>query len=437
MSATTASRQRKTSSSSAATSTVQVLLLTQKAEVKEVKLTTAADGTITLPMIQALLKKKELPEFLGSYKYKSAGLFLFGYLNGKAGQENKHELPPPHDTILPFGDIVLLASKDTKSWKQPTPFKSEEYETFYTKAFGGFENLDDEEEDEEIEEEDIQNDEEVEGCVEEDQMEEESEESDDSDDSDNSQKGDDEDAVDSVGGDAIDEEPVRKPARTPTPRARKGKRVVTAAAAAATAAQVFTTYLYVPQKEELQPESFESGDYSAQAVTPKRVKTLRSLTNLFAGHLDQTECQQLERCIYTAAIRTANQRHIGKTWSHLPFVEIYETAAKHIAANFHPSSYVKNPELFERYKHGNLRFAEIAEMDVYQLFEGRWHDSFQAQQMREKRQLEGNKAMATDRFLCSRCHKRECTYYEMQTRSADEPMTIFITCLNCGKHWRQ
>ncbi len=436
MSTTTASRQRKTPSSSAGLPTVQVLLLTQKAEVKEVKLTTAADGTITLAMIQALLKKKEAPEFLGSYKYKSTGLFLFGYLNGKAGQENKHELPPPHDTILPFGDIVLLASKDTKSWKQPIALKSEEYETFYTKAFGGFENLDDEDDEEEDEDvDDIPNDEEVEGGIEEDQVED--DESVDSDDSDNSEKGGDEDASDSIHGDAADEEPVRKPTRTPTPRAKKGKRVVTAAAAAATAAQVFTHYLYVPQEEELQPESFEMTDYSAQAATPQRMKTLRSLCRLFQGYLDQTECQQLERCVFTSAIRTANQRHIGRTWAHLPFVEIYETAAKHIAANFHPKSYVGNVELFERYKQGNLRFSEIAEMDVYQLFEGRWHDSFQAQQMREKRQLEGNKAMATDRFLCSRCHKRECTYYEMQTRSADEPMTIFITCLNCGKHWRQ
>ena len=55
----------------------------------------------------------------------------------------------------------------------------------------------------------------------------------------------------------------------------------------------------------------------------------------------------------------------------------------------------------------------------------------------EKRQLEGNKSMATDQFLCTRCFKRECTYYEMQTRSADEPMTIFINCLNCGQNWRQ
>ena len=42
----------------------------------------------------------------------------------------------------------------------------------------------------------------------------------------------------------------------------------------------------------------------------------------------------------------------------------------------------------------------------------------------------------TDQFKCSRCHKRKCKYYQMQTRSADEPMTTFVSCLNCGNRWR-
>jgi hypothetical protein len=45
---------------------VQVLVLTQKAEVKEVNLNTAPNGSITLAMLQALLKKKEAPELIGS-----------------------------------------------------------------------------------------------------------------------------------------------------------------------------------------------------------------------------------------------------------------------------------------------------------------------------------------------------------------------------------
>lgn len=42
----------------------------------------------------------------------------------------------------------------------------------------------------------------------------------------------------------------------------------------------------------------------------------------------------------------------------------------------------------------------------------------------------------TDQFKCGRCGKKQCTYYQMQTRSADEPMTTFVTCVNCDNHWK-
>lgn len=38
---------------------------------------------------------------------------------------------------------------------------------------------------------------------------------------------------------------------------------------------------------------------------------------------------------------------------------------------------------------------------------------------------------------CPKCHSMHTNYYEKQTRSADEPMTVFGTCYDCGKHWRQ
>ncbi|KAH8703580.1 transcription elongation factor S-II [Talaromyces proteolyticus] len=38
---------------------------------------------------------------------------------------------------------------------------------------------------------------------------------------------------------------------------------------------------------------------------------------------------------------------------------------------------------------------------------------------------------------CGKCGQRKVTYTEAQTRSADEPMTLFCTCLNCGKSWKQ
>jgi transcription elongation factor S-II len=91
----------------------------------------------------------------------------------------------------------------------------------------------------------------------------------------------------------------------------------------------------------------------------------------------------------------------------------------------------------KRYKNKEITLQQICNMNHYDLYESKWKDLIEQQKIIEKRKIEGNKAMATDQFLCTRCFKRECTYYEMQTRSADEPMTIFINCLNCGKNWRQ
>lgn len=39
-------------------------------------------------------------------------------------------------------------------------------------------------------------------------------------------------------------------------------------------------------------------------------------------------------------------------------------------------------------------------------------------------------------FVCSRCKGTKTSHYAMQTRSSDEPMTIFVCCLTCGKRWR-
>ncbi|KAL2248987.1 transcription elongation factor TFIIS [Sesamum indicum] len=51
-------------------------------------------------------------------------------------------------------------------------------------------------------------------------------------------------------------------------------------------------------------------------------------------------------------------------------------------------------------------------------------------------ELGGPPQASTDQFTCGRCKKKETTYYQMQTRSADEPMTTFVTCVNCNNRWK-
>lgn len=39
-------------------------------------------------------------------------------------------------------------------------------------------------------------------------------------------------------------------------------------------------------------------------------------------------------------------------------------------------------------------------------------------------------------YQCARCKSRKVTFYSLQTRSADEPMTNYFTCHNCSKVWK-
>jgi transcription elongation factor S-II len=39
-------------------------------------------------------------------------------------------------------------------------------------------------------------------------------------------------------------------------------------------------------------------------------------------------------------------------------------------------------------------------------------------------------------FKCNKCKSTKTSYYQMQTRSADEPMTTYVTCKNCGTKWK-
>ncbi|GMR37553.1 hypothetical protein PMAYCL1PPCAC_07748, partial [Pristionchus mayeri] len=51
-------------------------------------------------------------------------------------------------------------------------------------------------------------------------------------------------------------------------------------------------------------------------------------------------------------------------------------------------------------------------------------------------QMSVNKGTPSDMFKCGKCGKKNCTYTQLQTRSADEPMTTFVFCLECGNRWK-
>jgi transcription elongation factor S-II len=99
----------------------------------------------------------------------------------------------------------------------------------------------------------------------------------------------------------------------------------------------------------------------------------------------------------------------------------------------------KNPELRLSIYDGRIPPELLVEMDEKDLASGELKQQREADRKyaRDATRSDWNKNnRQTDMFKCGKCKERRCTYYQLQTRSADEPMTTFVTCLNCGNRFR-
>ena len=85
---------------------------------------------------------------------KTYNVALFAKSKGKATTENKYDLPPPVDDVLYYGSMALV-NFDVKEGDETdvSDLTSDVWEKIYEKLFGGFEdieNTDDEEEEDEL-----------------------------------------------------------------------------------------------------------------------------------------------------------------------------------------------------------------------------------------------------------------------------------------------
>lgn len=98
----------------------------------------------------------------------------------------------------------------------------------------------------------------------------------------------------------------------------------------------------------------------------------------------------------------------------------------------------KNPDLRRKVLLGQVKAERLIDMSPEEMASDQRQREIE--QIKEKALFECERAAApkasTDQFKCGRCGKKETTYYQLQTRSADEPMTTFVTCVNCNNHWK-
>lgn len=107
--------------------------------------------------------------------------------------------------------------------------------------------------------------------------------------------------------------------------------------------------------------------------------------------------------------------------------DIYITKLHDICLNLDSKGYIKNTTLHNAIMNATITAYFIAFMSPQELHPEHWKDIIKKQTVKE----EAHGIVATDVYKCYKCKERKCKVTQMQTRSADEPITTIITCLVC------
>jgi DNA-directed RNA polymerase subunit M/transcription elongation factor TFIIS len=152
--------------------------------------------------------------------------------------------------------------------------------------------------------------------------------------------------------------------------------------------------------------------------------------------LTEIEAKDLEIGIYNSTIDYALLKGFPASWLCDAFVEVYRSKCRSLYANLNKDSYIANTRIMDRLKDREFMPHELASMKYDNLFPELWKDIIDKKLLKNRSAYEQTAASMTDKYTCGKCKKKKISYYELQTRSADEPSTHFFTCLHCGHRWK-
>ena len=139
--------------------------------------------------------------------------------------------------------------------------------------------------------------------------------------------------------------------------------------------------------------------------------------------------RNMEKSLYNSVGQGISNTHTAH------FSSVYKSKFMGLMKNIE-----RNPSIISRIKSGELKSSKFADYppDVLEpngLFSQKKVELYKKALEREKAKAESDNSYV-GLLKCGKCKSVKTTYYQMQTRSADEPMTTYVTCLNCQHKWK-
>jgi len=157
------------------------------------------------------------------------------------------------------------------------------------------------------------------------------------------------------------------------------------------------------------------------------------------------------------AVRSARDINEAPSWENPKFRKIYKTKVNWLTTELrrpnHAVSLTTEVEgdkvrvklnlvnqLAYRLRTKELDTKNLAKYPAEVLWpEGPWAKTMMTLKERDNKREQAKAQMDQDyvgQFKCGKCKSVKTTYYQLQTRSADEPMTTYVTCMSCGSKWK-
>lgn len=145
--------------------------------------------------------------------------------------------------------------------------------------------------------------------------------------------------------------------------------------------------------------------------------------------------EEIENSIYTYTIDKAKCKGIEYDFKNNYFKRIYVNKVITLYNNLDKNSYIHDVSFLDRLLNKEFNVKDIAFLSPQEINIEHWKKRIDRQNANDDFLYSRSAGIKTNEYKCGRCKKRECSYFQLQVRSCDEPMTTYINCLNCGHKW--
>ena len=164
-------------------------------------------------------------------------------------------------------------------------------------------------------------------------------------------------------------------------------------------------------------------------TTEKCIQKLNVLIN------DIEKCEKIEKSIYNFCIEQCKIKNIEPNIENNYFLRMYVNKLISLYNNLDKDSYIKNSSFYNKVMDNTIQIEKIAFLSPQEINPEHWKKYIDKQNAQDEFLYSRTAGTKTKEYKCGRCKQRDCTYYQLQVRCSDEPMTTFINCLNCGNSW--